>query len=194
MGWILPQLNQLEARLWWKGRKMRPNWHGLRCFLAITTKKRQRINRLQRLLCLPDNLTALSSKTDPSHHSYLKCHEHCSIGRKEALKVAPACLQQRSIPMLSPPYPGRNQVVATARAEEDNRAWPYHQVPEWQLHSARCPSRKFKEQTPNWWAPCASVKTNILSYKQKHQPCQVMIFTVKAAEFKLLSRAILYFH
>lgn len=99
----------------------------------------------------------------------------------------------RSSAVLS--HPGGNQIVAKARAEEDNWAWPYHQVPKWQLHIARWPSRKFKEQAPNWWDPCGLVKTNIWSYKQKCQPCYtLMVFTVKAAEFKLFSRAILHFH
>jgi len=31
-------------------------------------KKRQTINRLQRLLCLPENPRPLSSEADPSHH------------------------------------------------------------------------------------------------------------------------------
>lgn len=159
---------------------MRPNWHGLRRFLAITTQKKGK--------GLPDNQQL-------SHHGHLKCHEHCSTGRKEALKVASACSWQRSIPMLSPSYPVSNQIVVKARAEEDNWAWPYHQVPKWQLHIARWRSRKFKEQAPNWWDPCGSVKTNILIYKQKCQPCHtLMVFTVKAAEFKLFSRAILHLH
>lgn len=143
------------------------------------------------LLCLPDNQTASSSKADPSYHSHLKCHEHCSAGRKEVLKVASTCSQQRSMPMLSPPHPGRTQIVAKARAEEDNWAWPYHQVPGGQLRVAKCPSRKFKEQASNWWDSCGSVETNIFSYKQCFT---LLVFTVKAAELKLLSRAILYFH
>lgn len=49
------------------------------------------MNRLQTVLCLPDNPTALSSKADTSYYIYLKCHEHCFTDRKEALQVASAC-------------------------------------------------------------------------------------------------------
>lgn len=91
MGWILPQLSQLETRLWLNGSRMRPNWHSLRHFLAITTKKKAKDEQVtETSVCAwqPNSFEQQGRLFPPPRP------EHCSIGRKEASKVASACSWQ----------------------------------------------------------------------------------------------------
>lgn len=132
MGWILPLKS--EPRLWFNGSRMRPNWHGLRHFLTITIKKKKGKERISyRDFCVCLTTQQLWATRQTFHTMVMqKVISHCSTGRKEALKVASVCSQERSIPIMSPPFPGeKKQAVAKARAEEDNCAWLYIQVPDW---------------------------------------------------------------